>query len=91
MATTLSQPYLVTSMVEFVQDRHGLHNKNRGYGLIVAFALNYTVLALATGWCSQSIARFLTKVRSCLISSIYQKTLITSTKNVDLSSATVLM
>lgn len=91
MATTLSQPYLVTAMIGFVQDRHGLHNKNRGYGLIAAFALNYTVLALATGWCSQSMARFLTKLRSCLISSIYEKTLNTSPKNVDLSAATVLM
>jgi ATP-binding cassette subfamily C (CFTR/MRP) protein 1 len=91
MATTLSQPYLVTAMIRFVQDRDSVNDKNRGYGLIAAFALNYTVLALATGWCSHGIARFLTKVRGCLIASIYEKTLNISPVNVDLSSATVLM
>ena len=91
MATTLSQPYLISAMIKFTQARDNAANRNNGYGIIAAFALNYTLLAISSSWCAQSVARFATKLRSCLISLIYEKTLHIASKDVDLGSATVLM
>jgi ATP-binding cassette subfamily C (CFTR/MRP) protein 1 len=91
MATTLSQPYLITALIAFIGDRENPPPINKGYGLIGAFALNYAFLAIAFGWTAQSMARFMTKLRGCLISALYAKTLQTSSKDVDLGSATVLM
>lgn len=91
MATTLSQPYLISAMIKFTQARDDATNRNNGYGLIAAFALNYTLLAISSSWCAQSVARFATKLRSCLITLIYEKTLHIASKDVDLDSATVLM
>ncbi|KAL1599876.1 hypothetical protein SLS60_007681 [Paraconiothyrium brasiliense] len=91
LATTLSQPYLITAMIAFVQDRKHPDSLNKGYGLIAAFALNYALLAIAFGWSAQSMARFLTKLRACLISTLYEQTLHTNSKDVDLGTATVLM
>jgi ATP-binding cassette subfamily C (CFTR/MRP) protein 1 len=91
MATTLSQPYLITALIAFIGDRENPPSINTGYGLIAAFALNYALLAVAFGWTAQSMARFMTKLRGCLISALYAKTLQTSSKDVDLGSATVLM
>ena len=91
MATTLSQPYLITAMLDFIGDRENPQSINKGYGLIAAFALNYALLAVAFGWTAQSMARFMTKLRGCLISALYEKTLHTSSKDADLGTATVLM
>jgi ATP-binding cassette subfamily C (CFTR/MRP) protein 1 len=91
MATTLSQPYLINAMIKFTQARDDASNRNSGYGLVAAFALNYTLLAIASSWCSQSVARFATKLRGCLISLIYEKVLYIASQDVDLDSATVLM
>lgn len=91
MATTLSQPYLITAMIDYIGEPKTPQSINKGYGLIAAFALNYTLLAVAFGWTTQSMARFMTKLRGCLISALYQQTLHTSSKDVDLGSATVLM
>lgn len=89
IGTTLSQPYLITAMIDFVQARDG--DRNKGYGLIVAFALNYSLLAISSSWSAYNVARFSTKLRSSLISLIYEQTLRSPSKDVDLSSATVLM
>ncbi|KAL5433031.1 hypothetical protein PMIN06_011810 [Paraphaeosphaeria minitans] len=91
IATTLSQPYLITAMIDFVGEPRTPGSTNKGYGLIAAFALDYTLLAVAFGWTAHSMARFMTKLRGCLISALYDKTLHTSSKDVDLGSATVLM
>ena len=91
MATTLSQPYLITAVIKFLQDRENPNTKNVGYGLVGAYALNYSLLAISSSWCAQNTARFSTKLRSCLISLIYEKTLRITSKDVGLGSATVLM
>jgi ATP-binding cassette subfamily C (CFTR/MRP) protein 1 len=91
MATTLSQPYLITAVIRFIQDRDNSNTKNVGYGLVVAYALNYSLLAISSSWCAQNVARFSTKLRSCLISLIYENSLHITSKDVDLGSATVLM
>lgn len=91
MATTLSQPYLITAVIKFIQDHNNPNSEDIGYGLIVAYALNYSILAISSSWCAQNVARFSTKLRSCLISLIYEKTLHITSKDVNLGSATVLM
>lgn len=91
MGTTLSQPYLITAMIKFIGDQEDKSNVNVGYGLIAAFALNYSVLAISSSWCAQSNNRFMTKLRSCLITAIYEQTLHITSKDVNLGSATVLM
>ncbi|KAF1972843.1 P-loop containing nucleoside triphosphate hydrolase protein [Bimuria novae-zelandiae CBS 107.79] len=91
LATTLSQPYLITETIAFIENRQTADSVNKGYGLIAAFALNYTILAIASGWSAQNMARFLTKLRGCLISTLYEKTLNNSSKDMDLGNATVLM
>jgi ATP-binding cassette subfamily C (CFTR/MRP) protein 1 len=78
-------------MIRYVEDRGKSSSDNIGYGLTAAFALNYTVQAIASTWCAQNVARFSTKLRSCMISLIYEKTLHTVSKDVDLGAATVLM
>ena len=78
-------------MIAFVQNGDGSESLNKGYGLIAAFALNYVILAISLSWSAQSMARFQTKLRGCLISTLYEKTLKTPSKDVDLGTATVLM
>lgn len=87
----MTQPYLITSMIAFIRRRDEPNSLNEGYGLIAAFALNYTLLAIAAGWSAQSMARFQTKLRGCLIATIYEKTLTSTSKDVDPGTATVLM
>lgn len=91
MGTTLSQPYLITAVIAYVEKHNEPNTENIGYGLIAAFALNYALLAIASSWSAQSVARFSTKLRGCLIFLIYEKTLHTAPNDVDLSAATVLM
>ncbi|KAF2472940.1 putative ATP-binding cassette transporter [Lindgomyces ingoldianus] len=90
IATSLSQPFLITAMINFVQSKDE-PSVNVGYGLIGAFGLNYSLLAISSSWYAQSVARFSTKLRSCLISSLYEQTLRITSKDVNLGSATVLM
>ncbi|KAF2502909.1 P-loop containing nucleoside triphosphate hydrolase protein [Lophium mytilinum] len=90
IGTTLSQPYLISAMIKYIQDGSP-DSKNDGYGLIAAFALNYSILAVVTSWHTQSVARFAVKLRGCLISLIYERTLELDSKEVNLGSATVLM
>ena len=78
-------------MIAFIRRRDEPDSLNEGYGLIAAFALNYTILAIADGWSAQSMARFQTKLRGCLIAAIYEKTLINTSKDVDPGTAAVLM
>ncbi|KAF2837197.1 P-loop containing nucleoside triphosphate hydrolase protein [Patellaria atrata CBS 101060] len=90
IGTEVAQPFLIASMVSFVQRAEG-YSKNIGYGLVAAFALNYTLYAITSTWHSQAVARFSTKLRACIISTIYDKTLQTHPSAIHMSSATVLM
>ncbi|KAF1949726.1 putative ABC multidrug transporter [Byssothecium circinans] len=91
MATNLCQPFLITTMINYIRNPNDLDTQNIGYGLIAAFALNYSLLAVASSWYAQSVARFSTKLRGCLITLIYERSLHTASKDVDLGAATVLM
>jgi ATP-binding cassette subfamily C (CFTR/MRP) protein 1 len=78
-------------MIRYVENSDNSSSKSTGYGLIAAFALNYATLAIASSWCAHNVARFMTKLRACMISLIYEKTLHSASKDVDLGTATVLM
>jgi ATP-binding cassette subfamily C (CFTR/MRP) protein 1 len=90
MGTTLAQPFLITAMVDFIEDKQN-KTQNIGYGLIGAYALNYTLMAICNSWYKQETAKFSTKLRSCLVSCIFTHTLCIHPKNADVGSGTVLM
>jgi ATP-binding cassette, subfamily C (CFTR/MRP), member 1 len=91
MGTLLSQPFLIKEMVKYIQTTDHHNSLNIGYGLIGAFALNYSLLAIFLGWFSQANARFIAKLRYGLISLLYRQMLFVNIKDVNLTSATVLM
>lgn len=91
MGTTLSQPFLIQSMIRFVENAQHDTNPDSGYGLIAAFALNYSLMAICDGWYYQGLAIFSTKLRSCLVSLIYHHTLYIQAKDADVGAGTVLM
>ncbi|KAF4533888.1 ABC transporter [Lasiodiplodia theobromae] len=91
MGTTLAQPFLISAMITYVQKPVNSATNNEGYGLLGAFALNYTFLAVFSSWYAQNVARFSVKLRLVLISTIYHKALQISSQDVSLGSATVLM
>lgn len=91
MGTTISQPFLISAAIRFVQAAPSIQRENTGYGLLAAFALNYVFLAIFSSWYSQSVAKFGVKIRGGLIALIYARTLTVDPEEVDLGSATVLM
>jgi ATP-binding cassette, subfamily C (CFTR/MRP), member 1 len=91
IGTTLAQPFLISAAIVYVQTPVNHNTANQGYGLIVAFALNYGFQAIFSAWYTQSVSRFSVKLRGVLVTLIYQKALEISPKDVNLDSATVLM
>ncbi|KAI0531750.1 P-loop containing nucleoside triphosphate hydrolase protein [Xylaria digitata] len=90
VALSLSQPFLIQEAVSFVQNT-GNENNNIGYGLIGAFALVYTGLAITMGWSSHLTYRLMTMIRGGLISIIYRKMLRTQVTKLNDSAAVTLM
>ncbi|GAW18308.1 hypothetical protein ANO14919_077830 [Xylariales sp. No.14919] len=91
VALSLSQPFLIQEAVSFVQNTGAGNNNDVGYGLIGAFALVYTGLAITMGWSSHLTYRLMTMMRGGLISIIYQKMLGTQITKLNDSAAVTLM
>ena len=91
MGTMLAQPFLISAMIKFIEDRDDPSTENNGYGLIAAFCLNYVFLAIFLSWHAQNVSKFVTKVRTGMVSLIYEKTLQIAAQDVSAGSATVLM
>ncbi|KAI9691968.1 MAG: hypothetical protein M1820_009646 [Bogoriella megaspora] len=91
IVTTVAQPFLISSMLNFIQGPHDETTRDKGYGLVAAFGINYTLLAVATSWYAQSVARMTTKLRGCLIDAIFHQTLIIDANDVDSGAGTMLM
>lgn len=86
----LSQPFLISSMLAHIRDPHRSSFAD-DYKMLGAFALNFVGSAIFASWYSHSVARFSVKLRSVLISAIYDKALGARDQETDLGSATVLM
>ncbi|KAL1795382.1 hypothetical protein ACET3X_007198 [Alternaria dauci] len=63
----------------------------RDWMMLGAFAGNFLLSAIFSSWYSHSIVRFTVKLRSLLISAIYDKALRANSRDADVGSATVLM
>lgn len=61
------------------------------YTMLGAFALNFVCSAVFNAWYSHSTTRFTVKLRSVMISALYDKALRANGQSADLGTATVLM
>ncbi|KFY90590.1 hypothetical protein V498_05885 [Pseudogymnoascus sp. VKM F-4517 (FW-2822)] len=73
-AVSLSQPFLVSSILEYMQDPEPA-SKNNSYGLIGACFFVYSGIAISSSWYRHLNDRFVTMIRRILVSSIFEKTL----------------
>ncbi|THX19328.1 P-loop containing nucleoside triphosphate hydrolase protein [Aureobasidium pullulans] len=92
LAVNFAQPWLVQRLLGHVAQP--TRSTREGVLLICATATTYTCLAIFQSWYWQSVCRFQTKVRFCLITAIYDKSLRCRTKaspltlmNVDVEKA----
>ncbi|KAK5658121.1 hypothetical protein OQA88_2677 [Cercophora sp. LCS_1] len=83
-----SQPFLIHSVLDYLQTSNS--NPNHGYGLIGAAALVYTGLTVSTSFYWYFQERAIARLRSCLVTAIYRKTITNKATN-DGSSAITLM
>jgi ATP-binding cassette subfamily C (CFTR/MRP) protein 1 len=84
-----SQPFLIGSMIAYLDSPD--RETSEGNGLIGAYALAYTGVAISTGyyWCRTY--RIITLVRGALIAVIYSKTLELAICTQDMTSPSALM
>ncbi|KAF1934459.1 P-loop containing nucleoside triphosphate hydrolase protein [Didymella exigua CBS 183.55] len=86
----LTQPFLISAML--VQIRDPDRNPSvKDSMMLGAFAANFFVSAIFSSWYSHSITRFTVKLRSILVTAIYDKALRANSREADIGSATVLM
>ena len=88
---TFSQPFLIKSILNWLETPFHATSANKGYGLIGASALIYTGIAVSTGWYWHRHQRALAKVRCMLTSAIFKKTTQLSITALDNSAAVTLM
>ncbi|KAL3291015.1 P-loop containing nucleoside triphosphate hydrolase protein [Colletotrichum asianum] len=90
LTTMLIQPMLISTMLGHIQ------NPDRGsdigdYTILGVFALNSLCSAVFNAWYNHSITRFTVRLRSVMISALYDKVLRAKGQGSDNGSATVLM
>jgi ATP-binding cassette subfamily C (CFTR/MRP) protein 1 len=73
-AFKFAQPFLINTMIKWVDAGQSLNPKNTGYGLIAAYGLVYIGIALSQALYWQHTYRFIVMVRGGLISMIIEKT-----------------
>ncbi|KAL3427034.1 hypothetical protein PVAG01_00542 [Phlyctema vagabunda] len=78
LAFTICQPLLLHTFINYLREPESPNRANVGYGMIVAYAVVYSGIALSTGFYWHRVYRSITMIRSVLVSSIYQKTLVIS-------------
>jgi ATP-binding cassette subfamily C (CFTR/MRP) protein 1 len=74
LAVQFSQPYLILRFVHYV-DHPSDGGTEEGILLVLATTLVYVAIATIQSWYWQSVTRFQTKLRGCLISQIHDKAL----------------
>ena len=88
---TFSQPFLINSVLKWLETPMSASSANYGYGLIVATAFIYTGIAISTGWYWHCNQRALTMVRGMLVPAIFERTTQLSLTALDDSAAVTLM
>lgn len=74
LAVQFSQPFLILRFVDYI-DHPEVGGTEEGILLVLATALTYVALATLQAWYWQSVVRFQTKLRGCLINVIHDKAL----------------
>jgi ATP-binding cassette subfamily C (CFTR/MRP) protein 1 len=74
LAIQFCQPYLILRFVDYI-DNPAKGGTEEGILLVLATAIVYVAIATFQSWYWQSVARFQTKLRGCLISQIHDKAL----------------
>ncbi|TLD19247.1 hypothetical protein PspLS_09793 [Pyricularia sp. CBS 133598] len=72
---TYAQPFLITAAIELAVTPQDEPNNNRGYGLIGAYFLVYTGIAVTTGQYEWRMYRAASMMRGSMVPLIYQKSL----------------
>ena len=90
-ALTFTQPLFINAVLKYLQDDPAETSNNAGYAFIGAAAFIYIGIAVSTGFYWYFQQRFLAKVRSCLGTAIYHKTVHNDVADEKNSSALTLM
>ncbi|KAK6338159.1 hypothetical protein TWF696_001630 [Orbilia brochopaga] len=85
---TFSQPFLISRMITFVTSDD---STEVGYLLLIAFAAVYLLIGIFSSVYWHEVDRWLTVLRGCLISAIYQKTLKLDLKQTATGASVALM
>jgi ATP-binding cassette subfamily C (CFTR/MRP) protein 1 len=88
MGLTFAQPYLVSILLSYISSSQ---SKETGYLIVVGYAVVYPALAIFTAFQSHQVDRFVTMVRACLVTIIYQKTLTLDLKEASRGESLTLM
>lgn len=90
-AFAFSQPFLINSLLGYLQAEPSPRSRNDEYGFIGAAGVIYTGVAVSTGFYWYFHQRFLTSLRACLTGAIYRATMELSISAKDASSVLTLM
>lgn len=88
MALTTTQPFLVTALLAFVSSKD---SNELGYLIVLGYAVVYVTLAVFHAAYTHSLDRFVTLLRGCLVSIIYNQTLKLDLKEVGGGESLTLM
>ncbi|KAI5924949.1 ATPase-like protein [Camillea tinctor] len=73
-AFKFSQPFLIDTLLDYMQQPAETSPKNTGYGLIGAAVLIYTGIAVSTAFYWYFHERTLAMIRGCLVGAVYRMT-----------------
>ncbi|KAL2279295.1 hypothetical protein FJTKL_13505 [Diaporthe vaccinii] len=90
LATMLTQPFLISATLTHIQNP-GRDSIVANYTILGAFTLSFLCSAVFNAWYSHSTTRFTVKLRSVMISALYDKALRATGQGAELGTATVLM
>ena len=86
-----SQPFMISSLLAYLQEDVQTASRKHGYGFIAAAAFVYPGIAVSTALYRYLDQRFLTSLRACLVSSVYMTTTELGIAAPDASSSLTLM
>lgn len=89
--TATVKPFLVTILLNYVAADPQTVSNMQGYGIVLAFALDYSLASFAQSWSTQCLIRIQTHARDFLTTAIYQKTLSLKSTAADEGSPVSLM
>lgn len=90
-AFSFCQPFLINSILAYLQQDRDQRSKNNGYGFIGATGLIYAGLAVSTALYWYLHQRSLSMLRACLVTAVYRTTTNLPTYGLDNSTAITLM